>query len=52
MTAAATAPGGLGSLVRVSVQAGGRTVDLGAPGGVAVAELVPGLTRTDRKSVV
>lgn len=46
MTAAATAPGGLGSLVRVSVQAGGRTVDLGAPGGVAVAELVPGLART------
>lgn len=46
MTAAASAPGALGSLVRVSVQGGGRTVDLGAPGGVPVAELVPGLART------
>ena len=46
MTAAASAPGSLGSLVRVSVQGGGRTVDLGAPGGVPVAELVPGLART------
>lgn len=46
MTAAAPAPGALGSLVRVSVQGGGRTVDLGAPGGVPVAELVPGLART------
>ncbi len=46
MAAASPAPGGLGTLVRVSVTAAGRTVDLGAPGGVAVAELVPGLART------
>lgn len=36
----------LGTLVRVSVRAGDRVVDLGAPGGVPVAELVPGLART------
>ena len=41
-----TARGGLGTLVRVTVGASGRSVDLGAPGGVPVAELVPGLART------
>ncbi|WP_149203949.1 EsaB/YukD family protein [Actinotalea subterranea] len=46
MTAATSTPGALGTLVRVSVTAGGRTVDLGAPGSVPVAELVPGLART------
>jgi len=46
MAAATTAQGGLGTLVRVSVTSGERTVDLGAPGGVPVAELVPGLART------
>jgi type VII secretion integral membrane protein EccD len=46
MAAAGSAPGALGTLVRVSVAAGQRTVDLGAPGGVPVAELVPGLART------
>lgn len=46
MTAATTTPGSLGTLVRVSVTAGDRTVDLGAPGNVPVAELVPGLART------
>ena len=46
MAAASSAPGALGTLVRVSVTAGQRTVDLGAPGGVPVAELVSGLART------
>lgn len=46
MAAATPAQGGLGTLVRVSVTAGDRAVDLGAPGGVPVAELVPGLART------
>lgn len=36
----------LGTLVRVTVRAGDRSVDLGAPGSVPVAELVPGLART------
>ena len=42
---AAAAPA-LGTLVRVTVRAGERSVDLGAPGNVPVAELVPGLART------
>ncbi|WP_024286911.1 type VII secretion integral membrane protein EccD [Cellulomonas sp. KRMCY2] len=46
MTAATSTPGALGTLVRVSVTAGDRSVDLGAPGNVPVAELVPGLART------
>ena len=36
----------LGTLVRISVTAGERSVDLGAPGNVPVAELLPGLVRT------
>ncbi|MBZ2198011.1 type VII secretion integral membrane protein EccD [Occultella gossypii] len=35
----------LGQLLRVSVVAGDRRLDLAAPGGVPVAELVPGLAR-------
>ncbi|WP_182112077.1 MULTISPECIES: type VII secretion integral membrane protein EccD [unclassified Actinotalea] len=46
MTAATSTAGALGTLLRVSVTAGERTVDLGAPGNVPVAELVPGLART------
>ncbi len=46
MADATTARGGLGTLVRVTVAGSGRSVDLGAPGGVPVAELVPGLART------
>lgn len=46
MTAGTSTPGALGTLVRVSVGAGDRSVDLGAPGNVPVAELVPGLART------
>ena len=45
MTAATSTAGALGTLVRVSVTAGERSVDLGAPGSVPVAELVPGLVR-------
>ncbi|MBO1752396.1 EsaB/YukD family protein [Actinotalea sp. BY-33] len=45
MTAPSSSPG-LGTLVRVSVSAGDRGADLGAPAGVPVAELVPGLART------
>lgn len=41
-----TAATALGTLVRVTVVAGERSVDLSAPGTVAVAELVPGLART------
>lgn len=44
MTAAT--PTVLGALVRVTVRGGDRSVDLGAPGSVPVAELVPGLART------
>lgn len=44
MSAVAASP--LGTLVRVTVSAGDRSVDLGAPGNVPVAELVPGLART------
>jgi type VII secretion integral membrane protein EccD len=46
MTVATSTPGVLGTLIRVSVTAGDRAVDLGAPGNVPVAELVPGLART------
>jgi len=46
MTAAVAMTGALGSLVRVSVTAGTRSVDLGAPGNVPLAELIPGLART------
>lgn len=46
MNSATSTPGVLGTLIRVSVTAGERGVDLGAPGNVPVAELVPGLART------
>ncbi|WP_231384213.1 type VII secretion integral membrane protein EccD [Cellulomonas sp. URHD0024] len=36
----------VGTLLRLSVTAGERRVDLGVPGNVAVVEIVPGLART------
>jgi type VII secretion integral membrane protein EccD len=36
----------VGTLLRVSVTAGDRRVDLGVPGNVATAEILPGLART------
>lgn len=46
MTDLTTSDHALGQLVRVSVIAGDRRLDVGAPGSVPVAELVPGLART------
>ncbi|TDE88020.1 type VII secretion integral membrane protein EccD [Occultella glacieicola] len=45
MTELSSAERALGQLLRVSVVAGDRRLDLAAPGGVPVAELVPGLAR-------
>lgn len=36
----------VGTLLRLSVSAGGQAVDFGAPGDIPVAELLPGLART------
>lgn len=41
-------PSILGTLVRISVVAGDRRLDVGAPGSIPVAELVPGFARTLR----
>lgn len=46
MSAGTSSSGALGTLVRVSVVAGERTADIGAPGAIPVAELIPGLART------
>lgn len=46
MSAGTSSTGALGTLVRVSVVAGERTADIGAPGAIPVAELIPGLART------
>ncbi|WP_163540720.1 type VII secretion integral membrane protein EccD [Occultella kanbiaonis] len=45
MTELSSGERALGQLLRVSVVAGDRRLDLAAPGGVPVAELVPGLAR-------
>ena len=46
MTDPSPSPTPVGTLLRVSVTAGDRRVDLGVPGNVAAAEIVPGLART------
>lgn len=46
MTDLTSSPTPVGTLVRLSVVADDRRVDLGAPGNVPVAELLPGLART------
>ena len=46
MTDPSSSPTPVGTLLRVSVTAGDRRVDLGVPGNVAAAEIVPGLART------
>lgn len=48
MVEVSSAPTALGTLVRVSVVAGDRRLDVGAPGSIPVAELVPGFARTLR----
>lgn len=48
MVEVSPAPTALGTLVRVSVVAGDRRLDVGAPGSIPVAELVPGFARTLR----
>ena len=45
MTDPSTPTAPVGTLLRISVTAGDRRVDLGAPGNVAVVEIVPGLAR-------
>jgi len=46
MTDPSTPTAPVGTLLRISVTAGDRRIDLGAPGNVAVVELVPPLART------
>jgi len=48
MVEASPAPTALGTLVRISVVAGDRRLDVGAPGSIPVAEIVPGLARSLR----
>ncbi|MBI9114360.1 type VII secretion integral membrane protein EccD [Sanguibacter suaedae] len=48
MVEAPSAPTALGTLVRISVVAGDRRLDVGAPGSIPLAELVPGLARSLR----
>ncbi|UJP39872.1 type VII secretion integral membrane protein EccD [Cellulomonas palmilytica] len=45
MTDPSTPTAPVGTLLRISVTAGDRRIDLGAPGNVAVVEIVPGLAR-------
>lgn len=48
MVEASPAPTTLGTLLRISVVAGDRRLDVGAPGSIPVAEIIPGFARTLR----
>lgn len=48
MVEVSSAPTTLGTLLRISVVAGDRRLDVGAPGSIPVAEIIPGFARTLR----